>query len=84
MKTPRSGPAPIDPALTYPLATFKAISGMGDNALRRARRQGLRVLNSGRQAYVTGADFIAFLAASGSDAKPGSASERQCQQTIGP
>jgi hypothetical protein len=50
------------------------MSGMGDNALRRARRQGLRVLYSGRQAYVNGADFVAFLAASGSVAKPGSAS----------
>ena len=46
---------------TYPLPEFKRLSGLGEAALRQARRQGLMVTAIGRRRFVRGADFHAFI-----------------------
>jgi hypothetical protein len=48
---------------TYPLREFQRISGLGDAALRRARRQGLVVSRVGRCGFVNGRDFHDYLGA---------------------
>jgi len=47
----------------YRLDEFQARMKMGRHAMRQARRDGLRVLYIGRQAYVRGADALEFFAA---------------------
>ena len=46
---------------TYPLPEFQRLSGLGEAALRQARRQGLVVTAIGRRRFVRGADFHAFI-----------------------
>jgi hypothetical protein len=46
---------------TYPLAEFQKLSGLGEAALRQARRQGLVVTAIGRRRFVRGADFYEFI-----------------------
>jgi len=46
---------------TYPLSEFKRLSGLGEAALRQARRRGLVVTAIGRRRFVRGADFHAFI-----------------------
>jgi len=65
---PRSSVPRIGPALgviladaTYPLPEFQRLSGLGEAALRQARRQGLVVTAIGRRRFVRGADFHAFI-----------------------
>jgi hypothetical protein len=48
---------------TYPLREFQRISGLGDSALRAARRKGLVVTRVGRCGFVTGRDFYGYLQA---------------------
>jgi hypothetical protein len=64
----RSSVPRIAPALgviladaTYPLPEFQRLSGLGEAALRQARRQGLVVTAIGRRRFVRGADFHAFI-----------------------
>jgi hypothetical protein len=66
----------IDPTRIYPLPDFMRVSGLGVAAMRAARRSGLRVLYSGRSAFVDGADFIAWIRSTAKDsrAEPGAAS----------
>jgi hypothetical protein len=45
----------------YPLPEFQRLSGLGEAALRQARRQGLVVTAIGRRRFVRGADFHAFI-----------------------
>lgn len=45
----------------YTLPDFQRITGLGTKAVRRARRQGLRVCRVGRCAYVVGSDWLAYL-----------------------
>jgi hypothetical protein len=54
------GPLRLDSI--YPLEVFKTLTGLGDSALRTARRDfGLRVFYTGGRAYVSTNDFLAYL-----------------------
>ncbi len=48
----------------YTLAALKQRLDITDAWLRTARRRGLRVRYAGRRAFVTGADFVNYIAAS--------------------
>jgi len=61
--TPR---APIEPGTCYPLNDFQRRSGLGDSAMRAARRAGLKVLYLHKRPFVFGDDFIAYLKEHGS------------------
>ncbi|MCG3773608.1 MAG: hypothetical protein JW395_0417 [Nitrospira sp.] len=52
---------------TYTLGEFQRISGLGEAALRKARRQGLVVSRVGRRGFVTGRDFQDYLGALSED-----------------
>ena len=54
-------PGFVDRDAIYTFAEFKWRLGMSDAALRAARRRGLKVLRSGKRAYVCGQDFLDFL-----------------------
>ena len=45
----------------YPLPVFRALTGLGEEAMREARRRGLVVRQVGSRRFVTGQDFWAFL-----------------------
>lgn len=45
----------------YTLREFQARSGLGEAALRTARRAGLRVVRFKNRSYVRGQDFLEFL-----------------------
>ena len=62
---------------TYTLGEFQRISGLGEAALRKARRQGLVVIRVGRRGFVKGRDFQDYLGALSEDfrAKPAMAPE---------
>lgn len=51
----------VDLDAVYAVAEFRRRLGMSDAALRAARRRGLKVLRSGKRAYVCGRDFLDFL-----------------------
>lgn len=51
----------IEPQTLYSLEEFKQVSGMGNWALRQARKAGLKMLKSGNRKFVKGQDFIDFL-----------------------
>lgn len=55
--------APICSDQSFPLATFKRMTGLNDWALKTARRKGLKVRTVGNRRYVLGADWHAYLAA---------------------
>jgi len=46
----------------YPLPVFKTLAGLGDHALRTARRNGLKVTYAGRRGFVRGSDWLEYLA----------------------
>lgn len=52
---------PIMPGAAYPLAALRSM-GIGTAALRKMRRNGLRVLRVGRLSWVLGSDLIDYLA----------------------
>jgi hypothetical protein len=54
----------IDTGAVYTLPALKDRLGVTDAWLRAARRRGLRVRYAGRRAFVTGADFMSYIAAS--------------------
>lgn len=54
---------------TYPLQEFQRVSGLGEAALRQARRQGLVVTAIGRRRFVRGADFYEFVGRRNASAK---------------
>ncbi len=57
--------APSDPIRvdeSYSLTEFKRRTGMSKYSVRRARAQGLAVKRIGNRAFVTGADWLRFLA----------------------
>jgi hypothetical protein len=58
---------PIEPDVLYPLAVFKRHTGLGDAALRSARRNGLRVLRVGGRGSILGSDFIEYVNVHGSN-----------------
>lgn len=51
----------IEPQTLYSLEEFKQVSGMGNWALREARKAGLKMLKIGNRKYVKGQSFIDFL-----------------------
>lgn len=53
--------APIQSGSTYPLNEFARRAGLGKQALRTARRQGLKVRRLGNRSYVRGDDFHEFV-----------------------
>lgn len=57
----RTKTGPIQRNTIYPLADFMSRVGLGEFAMRRARREGLRVVRMGKSVFVRGEDFIDFL-----------------------
>ena len=51
----------IEPQTLYALEEFKQVSGMGNWALRQARKAGLKMLKIGNRKFVKGQAFIEFL-----------------------
>ncbi|QDT79189.1 hypothetical protein Mal35_26440 [Gimesia maris] len=51
----------IEPQTLYSLEEFKQVSGMGNWALRQARKAGLKMLKIGNRKFVKGQAFIDFL-----------------------
>jgi hypothetical protein len=46
---------------TYPLQEFQRVSGLGDAAVRKAKRQGLVVHQVGSRKFIRGQDWNDFL-----------------------
>ena len=49
----------------YPLPEFQRLTGLGEAAMRKARRRGLVVTSIGRRRYVRGKDFYEFIGTTG-------------------
>lgn len=58
---PPDAPGLIQAGQCYTLAEFRARTGMGEHALRTARRRGLRLRYVGRCGYVLADDWFAYL-----------------------
>ncbi len=52
---------PIEADALYPMAEFQSRSGLGEWALRQARRAGLPVLRLHGRAFIRGSDFHAYV-----------------------
>ena len=63
----------IQAEATYPLPEFQRLSGLGEAAMRKARRMGLLVTSIGRRRYVRGKDFYEFIARVGEGVQSDSA-----------
>ena len=61
MSKPAQAPGVIESQHVYTLREFQARSGMGEAALRTARRVGLKAVRFKNRSFVRGADFLAFL-----------------------
>lgn len=59
-KRPSSGP--IEEGTVYPLDDFKSRTRWSDHAIRTARRNGLKVTVAGGIGFVSGTDFLVYLA----------------------
>ena len=57
----RKGTGPIQKNTIYPLGDFMGRVGMGEFAIRNARRAGLKVVRIGKKVFIRGEDFISFL-----------------------
>jgi hypothetical protein len=53
-------PACIEPGRFYQREVFKGISGMGDTAIRTAKRNGFKVHTIGGREFIAADDFIAY------------------------
>ncbi|MDA1016058.1 MAG: hypothetical protein O3A00_16585 [Planctomycetota bacterium] len=51
----------IESSTVYPLRDFQRLAGLGNFALREARKKGLRVRAVGNRRYILGSDFREFL-----------------------
>lgn len=60
MREAQSTLAEIRPDSLYPLPLFKTMAGLGDWAMREARRRGLVVKKVGRRHFVKGSDWITY------------------------
>ena len=60
---------PIRDDETYPLELFKELTGLGQSALRSARRRGLQVKYDGGRGFVEGAEYRRYLRECGKDSK---------------
>jgi hypothetical protein len=54
---------------TYPLESFKEITGLGSSAIRAMRRQGFAVKYTGGRAFIDGAEFRRFINENGKSEK---------------
>lgn len=45
----------------YPLSLFKRLLGLNEDAMRKARRAGLKTRRVGRRRYIIGSEAIEFL-----------------------
>jgi hypothetical protein len=64
-KTKTTAPGVIEASACYTLQEFSQRMRLGDWALRRCRRAGLRVHRVGNVAYVTGRAWLDFLESDG-------------------
>lgn len=53
----------IEAETVYPLSVFSRLVGLDENAMRQARRRGLKVRRVGRRGYVVGRDWLDFVTA---------------------
>ena len=68
MSTPTTeAPGVIEPAVLYTLAELKKRTRLGDWAIRKARKDGLRVSRVGNARFVLGADFQNFIQEQGNE-----------------
>lgn len=51
----------IEPNVLYRLEELKKRSGLGDWAMRTARKNGLKVIRKAGKAFVFGGDFIEYM-----------------------
>ncbi|HEY2838258.1 MAG TPA: hypothetical protein VGJ26_03870 [Pirellulales bacterium] len=58
----------IAPGHSYPLAVFQRITGLSVFAMRRARRNGLKIRTVGRRKFVHADDWHQFLQSPGTEA----------------
>lgn len=61
----------IESSSSYPLREFQRLTGLGDAALRQARRKGLQVIQVGRRKFVRGAAWESYLQAQEKSRQPG-------------
>ena len=61
MTKPAASPGVIEPQHVYTLAEFQQRTGMGECAMRTARRAGLKVVRFKNRSFVRGSDFLEFL-----------------------
>ncbi len=54
----------------YSLKSFKRLTGLGDSAMRQARRDGLTVSRIGRCKFVLGQDWLSYIDACGETDQP--------------
>lgn len=65
----RASLGPVEPHILYPLPDLQARTGLGNAAMRTARRAGLVVKYAGGRGYVLGRDFIEYVETNGKDEK---------------
>ena len=61
MASPTGKPGEIRADAIYTLHELQQRTGLGQAALRTARRRGLKIKRIGRRGYVLGRDLIAYL-----------------------
>jgi len=66
----------LRPETVYTLSKAKFVTSWGDASFRSARRNGLRVIYLGRQAFVKGSDLIAYIEKNGAASKSGYSNEK--------
>jgi len=54
-------PAPIRDGEAWPLRLFQQATGLSADALRRARRRGLRIVRIGRRKFVLAESWLEYL-----------------------
>lgn len=54
-------PGVIDPDLTYRLDALKTVAGLGECAVRTARKKGLRIRYCGGRGFVRGRDLVEYI-----------------------
>ena len=57
----KTGRGRIEPEVLYPLEEFKTLAGLGNHAMRTARRNGLFVRRANNRSYVLGRDYLEYL-----------------------
>ncbi|HET6324659.1 MAG TPA: hypothetical protein VFG04_08160 [Planctomycetaceae bacterium] len=60
MTTRDTTPRLIEPQIVYSLSEFSKRTGLGESALRTARKFGLKVLELGGRRFVRGRDWCAY------------------------